>query len=77
MSTTHTEKQQQDPWIPGTEVCSRLLELTGQSPGWRRLLTLAADGKLPMMTRRDGRWWGVYQSKLPALAEALDLTVAA
>jgi hypothetical protein len=46
-------------------------------PGHRRLLTLAADGKLPMMERRDGRFWGIYARNLPDLAEALGLTVSA
>ena len=68
----------QDAWIPGSEICGRLRDMTGDAgPGWRRLLTMAADGKLPMMERRDGRFWGIYTRKLPDLAEALGLTVSA
>lgn len=78
MSTTRTEEQQQpDKWIPASEISSELREMTGDpGPGRRLLLELAANGRLSMMTRRNGRWWGVYQSKLPALAQAvIELTV--
>jgi hypothetical protein len=65
----------QDTWIPGSEICGRLRELTGDTgPGWRKLLTMAADGRLPMMERRDGRFWGVYARNLPDLADALGIS---
>jgi hypothetical protein len=62
-----------DTWIPITELSPALRDLTGNpGPGYRRLSTLAADGKItPPMEKQGGRFWGCYRSKLTELAKAL------
>jgi hypothetical protein len=64
-----------DTWIPITELSPALRDLTGNpGPGYRRLSTLAADGKIaPPMEKQGGRFWGCYRSKLTELAKALGL----
>lgn len=64
-----------DAWIPITDISPALRDLTGrEGPGYRRLATMAADGKIvPPMEKQGGRFWGCYRSNLPALAAALGL----
>jgi hypothetical protein len=64
-----------DAWIPITEISAALRDLTGDpGPGYRRLSTLAADGKIaPPMEKQGGRFWGCYQRNLPKLAKTLGL----
>jgi hypothetical protein len=63
-----------DDLIPATLLCAELRSLTGDAgPGHRKLVQLAADGRVsPPLERRNGRW-GCPRAKLPELAAALGL----
>lgn len=64
-----------DDWIPITEISGELRRLTGEpGPGWRSLVTGAADGRLsPPIEKRGGRW-GATRRQIPEVAEALGLS---
>ena len=60
--------------IPATLLASELRELTGDAgPGHRKVVQLAADGRVtPPLERHNGRWV-CPRAKLPELAVLLGL----
>lgn len=73
MPNVHTS----DPFVYSTAICVKLRAITGSpGPGYRKLITMAADGTISPPMEKQGRWWGCYSSRLPELAAALGLTKA-
>jgi hypothetical protein len=65
-----------DDLIPSAQLATEFIRLTGNpGPGVRKVLQLAADGRLPLEYSR-GRWFA-RRSMLPELAHALGLNVRA
>jgi len=63
-----------DSFVPASLLSAELRTLTGDAgPGYRKLMSLAADAVIsPPLERRNGRW-GCPRAKLPELAAALGL----
>lgn len=65
----------QDDRISITTVSQDIRQMTGQSgPGYRKLHTLACDGKIPAH-KVDGKWV-VYRRDMASLINALGLVPA-